>query len=68
MYKRKCDEINTDEKGLHLKPEKLKAEQTAAQSVLKVNNMMEVQAGKKLIKFERQQQSEANKKLSEILA
>ena len=33
---------------------------------LKVNDMMEVQAGNKLIEFGRQQQSEANKKLSEI--
>ena len=29
---------------------------------LKVNDMMEVQAGNKLIEFGRQQQSEANKK------
>ena len=33
---------------------------------LKINDMMEVQAGNKLTEFGRQQQSEANKKLSEI--
>ena len=33
---------------------------------LKGNDMMEVQAGNKLIKFGRQQQCKANKRLSEI--
>ena len=33
---------------------------------LKANDMMEGQAGNKLIEFGRQQQCEANKKLSEI--
>ena len=83
-YKRKLDEIRTEEKSLLEKLELLKIEQTAAQKAvekamsyveeggqkmnngLKASDMMKVQAGNKLIEFGRQQQCEANKKLSDI--
>ena len=81
-YKRKLVEITAEEKSLHQKLEQLKAEQTAAQKSVekakgyveeggqKINNglndMMQVQVENKLMEFGRQQQSEANKKVSEI--
>ena len=77
-YKRKLVEIRTEEKNLHEKLEQLKQKamekavsyvQEGGQkinNVLKANDMMEVQAGNKLIEFGRQQKCEANRKLSEI--
>ena len=78
--KRKLEEIKAEEKNLHEMRQKLKTEYTQAKEAmsyideggqkisegLKVNDMMKVEAGQKLIEFGREKQTEANKQLDEM--